>query len=31
MLMVQAGETTHADTMRALDTFGNKVLPRFRG
>ena len=30
LLMVQAGETSHEDTMRALDMFGNKVLPRFR-
>ena len=30
LFMVQAGETTHEDTMRALDTFGNKVLPKFR-
>ena len=30
LLMVQAGETTHEDTMRALDTLGNKVLPKFR-
>ena len=30
LLMIQAGETSHDDTMRALDMFGNKVLPRFR-
>jgi alkanesulfonate monooxygenase SsuD/methylene tetrahydromethanopterin reductase-like flavin-dependent oxidoreductase (luciferase family) len=27
--MIQAGNTTHDEVMRALDLFGEKVLPKF--
>ena len=30
LLMVQAGNTTHDETMRALDLIGNQVIPKFR-
>jgi len=30
LLMIQAGTTTHDDTMRVLDLLGSKVLPRFK-
>ena len=30
LLMIQAGTTTHDDTMRALDLLGSKVLPKFK-
>ena len=29
LLMVQAGNTTHDETMRALDLIGNQVIPKF--
>ena len=29
LLMVQAGNTTHDETMQALDLIGNKVIPKF--
>ena len=30
LIMVQAGDTTHDEVMRALDLFGEKVLPKFQ-
>ena len=30
LFMIQAGNTTHDDIMRALDMLGSKVLPRFK-
>lgn len=30
MFMIQAGNTPHADIMRALDMLGSKVLPNFK-
>lgn len=30
LFMIQAGNTTHDDVMRALDLLGSKVLPRFQ-
>ena len=30
MLMIQAGNTTHDDIMRALDMLGSKVFPKFK-
>ena len=31
ILMIQAGETSHDDVMRAIELLGTKVLPRFQG
>ena len=30
LIMIQAGDTTHDEVMRALDLFGSKVLPKFQ-
>ncbi len=30
ILMIQAGETSHDDVMRAIELLGTKVLPRFQ-
>jgi hypothetical protein len=30
LLMIQAGNTTHDDVMRAMDLFGDKVFPKFQ-
>jgi hypothetical protein len=30
LLMLGAGNTTHAQVMRALDLLGDKVIPRFK-
>lgn len=30
ILMIHAGEVTHEQTMRSIELFGEKVLPRFR-
>ena len=30
MFMIQAGNTTHDDVMRALDMLGSRVLPKFK-
>ena len=30
LIMIQAGDTTHDEVMRALDLFGSKVLPEFQ-
>ena len=30
LFMIQAGNTTHDDVMRALDMLGSKVLPKFK-
>jgi hypothetical protein len=30
LLMLGAGNTTHEQVMRALDMFGDKVIPRFK-
>jgi alkanesulfonate monooxygenase SsuD/methylene tetrahydromethanopterin reductase-like flavin-dependent oxidoreductase (luciferase family) len=30
LLMIQAGNTTHDDTMKALDLLGSRVIPRFK-
>jgi alkanesulfonate monooxygenase SsuD/methylene tetrahydromethanopterin reductase-like flavin-dependent oxidoreductase (luciferase family) len=29
LIMIQAGNTTHDDVMRALDLFGSEVIPKF--
>ena len=30
LLMINAGTTSHEQTMRAIELFGEKVLPRFQ-